>query len=206
MGMKFCTSFSRTRASCPFINQGGRYFRHRSFYLIRVLSIQFFIPPHIFNSGSSVINLRFVCATYRSLYLFSSQSYMTLSDQLFLQSQETSPSSLVLLKSYLLQSYKTLIFANAVLTTLVLSVGIHKGLNVTHLIHLVSTNKRFHEMINSGLVVQINAIQFHAQTKMAALCLTSFSLYRLARILDLGYINLLATLGSIGVKVVVLIQ
>ena len=158
---------------------------------------------------SSVINLRFVCATYRSLYLLSSESYVTLCDVLFLLTQNTCPSSLVFLGSYLLQCYKTLIFANGLVCTLVVSVAIHKGLNVTHLIHLVwSSDKRFHLLINSGLVVQINAIPtFDAhKTKMAALCLTSFSLYSLARILDLGYINLVATLGSIGVVVVVLIQ
>lgn len=157
---------------------------------------------------SSSINLRFVCATYRSLYLLSSQSYVTLCDVLFLVTQNTCPSILHAASSYLLQCYKTLIFANALVCTLVVSVAIHKGLNVTHLIHLVcSSHKRFHLKINSGLVVQINAILFHGQkTKMAALCVTSFSLYRLARILDYGYINLVARLGSIGVKVVVLIQ
>ena len=160
---------------------------------------------------SSVINLRFVCATYRSLYLLSSESYVTLCDVLFLLTQNTCASSLVFQKSYLLQCYKTLIFANGLVCTLVLGGGIHKGLNVTHLIHLVwsSHKNRFHLFITlRGLVVQINAIpRFNAhKTKMAALCLTSFSLYRLARILDVGYINLVATLGSIGVKVVVLIQ
>ena len=155
----------------------------------------------------TIINLIFVCASYSSLYLLSSQSYVTLCDLLFLVSQNTCPSSLVFLKSYGFQCYKTLIFANALLCTLLVSVGIHKGFNVTYIIHLVCTNKRFHLFMNSGLVVQINAIPIlDAQTKMAALCLSSFSLYRLARILDLGYIHLLATLGSIGVKVVVLIQ
>ena len=180
--------------------------KHRSFYFQGVLEIQLgLIPPQIF-IGWAVINLRFVCASYRSLYLLSSQSYLSLADLLFVLSHNSCPSSLVFQKSYLLQSYKTLIFANALVCTLVVSLAIHKGLNLTHLIHLVCSNKRFHLLINSGLVVQINAILFIAQTKMAALCVSCFSLYSLARILDLGYINLVATLGSIGVKVVVLIQ
>jgi hypothetical protein len=155
----------------------------------------------------AAVNLIFVCASYGSLYLLSSQSYVTLCGLLFLVSQSACPSSLALLKSYGFQCYKTLIFANASLCALLVSVAIHKGFNVTYIIHLVCTNKRFHLSTNSGLVVQINAMPASdAQTKMAALCLSSFSLYRLARILDLGYIHLLATLGSIGVKVLVLIQ
>ena len=154
--------------------------------------------------GCSVLKLTAVCATYGSLYLLSSQSYVSLSDLLFVVSHNTCACSLVFQKSYLLQCYKTLIFANGLLCSMVVSVGLHKGLNVTHLINKVCTLKRFHLLIKRGLVVQINAILFQAQTKMAALCLSSFSLFRLARILDLGYINLVATLGSIGVFVLVL--
>jgi len=167
-----------------------------------------FLPSSAASSvAPTIVNLVFVCASYGSLYLLSSQSYVTLCGLLFLVSQSACPSSLALLKSYGFQCYKTLIFANASLCALLVSVAIHKGFNVTYIIHLVCTNKRFHLSTNSGLVVQINAMPASdAQTKMAALCLSSFSLYRLARILDLGYIHLLAALGSIGIKVVVLVQ
>jgi hypothetical protein len=161
--------------------------------------------------SSSVINLGFVCAAYGSLYLLSSESYVTLCGVLFLLAQSACASSLVLQKSYLLQCYKTLIFANASVCALVLSVAIHKGLNVTYLIYLVWSGhkNRFHLSTTlRGLVVQINAIPRSnaRKTKMTALCLASFSLYRLARILDVGCTSLVAALGSIGIKVVVLVQ
>ena len=150
------------------------------------------------------MNLTFSCATYRSLYLLSSESDLTLLYVLFQLSDKTSPSSQLLPKSYLFECLHPPIFANAFLISKVVSVVVQEGLNVTAVIDLFSTNKRFDQPMNS-LLLQINPALLY-QTKHHALCLTSLGCYRLAIILDLANINLLATLGSIGLKVVVLYQ
>ena len=155
------------------------------------------------------MNLTFSCATYRSLYLLSSESDLTLLYVLFQLSHKTSPSSQLLPKSYLFECLHPPIFANAFLISKVVSVVYQEGLNVTAVVtavigSLFSTNKRLDQPMNS-LLLQINPT-LNYQTKHHALCLTSFTLYRLAIILDLANINLLATLGSIGVKVVVINQ
>ena len=150
------------------------------------------------------MNLTFSCATYRSLYLLSSQSDLTLLYVLFQLSDKTSPSSQLLPKSYLFECLHPPIFANAFLISKVVSVVVQEGLNVTAVIDLFSTNKRFDQPMNS-LLLQINPALLY-QTKHHALCLTSLGCYRLAIILDLANINLVATLGSIGVKVVVIYQ
>ena len=219
LGMKLCTCFQRTRASYP------RFlvctFTERSFYLDST-----FITGLILNQLTTPIKLhilgrvtRFVCATYSTLYLKSSQSYVTLCDLLFIlvflqlavglvkterikkmehrwfYNSQATPFGKV---NYLLQSYKIFIFANALLCTLLCTVSIHQGLNVTYLIHLIQVRNILSE---SGFLVQINAI--HAKkTKISASCLTSLSLYRLARILDLAYITFKSSSGSIGLKVV----
>ena len=150
------------------------------------------------------MNLTFSCATYRSLYLLSSQSDLTLLYVLFQLSDKTSPSSQLLPKSYLFECLHPPIFANAFLISKVVSVVVQEGLNVTAVIDLFSTNKRFDKPMNS-LLLQINPALLY-QTKHHALCLTSLGCYRLAIILDLANINLLPTLGSIGVKVCVVMQ
>ncbi len=147
------------------------------------------------------MNLTFSCATYRSLYLLSSESDLTLLYVLFQLSDKTSPSSHLLPKSYLFECLHPPIFANAHLISKVVSVVVQQGLNVTAVIDLFSTNKMLFSNINPTLM---SALLY--QTKHHALCLTSLGCYRLAIILDLANINLLATLGSIGVKVVVLYQ
>jgi hypothetical protein len=131
------------------------------------------------------MNLTFSCATYRSLYLLSSESDLTLLYVLFQLSDKTSPSSQLLPKSYLFECLHPPIFANAFLISKVVSVVYQEGLNVTAVIDLFSTNKRFDQPMNSLLL----------QIKNSFVC-----------VLDLANINLLATLGSIGVKVVVLYQ
>ena len=152
----------------------------------------------------SYMNLTFSCATYRSLYLLSSESSLTLLYVLFQLSDKTSPSSQLLPKSYLFECLHPPIFANAFLISKVVSVVVQEGLNVTAVIDLFSTNKRFDQPMNS-LLLQINPALLY-QTKHHALCLTSLGCYRLAIILDLANINLLPTLGSIGVKVCVVMQ
>ena len=157
---------------------------------------------------SSYMNLTFSCATYRSLYLLSSESHLTLLYVLFQLTHKTSPSSQLLPKSYLFECLHPPIFANAFLISKVVSVVYQEGLNVIAVIDLFSTNKRLDQPINS-LLLQINPTLMSAllyQTKHHALCLTSFTFYRLSIILDLANTNLLSTLGSIGVKVVVIYQ
>ena len=149
------------------------------------------------------LNLTFSCATYRSLYLLSSESSLTFCGSLFQLHYTTSPSSHLLPSPYLFECLHPPIFANAFLISKVVSVVYPSGLNVTAVIDLFSTNKRFDQPMNS-LLLQINPNSFFS-VKHHALCLTSFSTNRLAIILDLASINLLATLGSIGVLVVVLI-
>lgn len=184
---------------------------HRCFYL--TVLFRRLINKFDLQVRWSVINLTFVCATYGSLYLLSSQSYVTLCGVLFQLATSTCPSSQVNTKSYVLQCYKTLIFADASLCVLVLSVAIDLGLNVRHLIsHLVCHNKRFHPCI-SGLVVQVSAIPSDAKRGKRAKPIlgfcntfnsrTSFSFYYKSRILDYGCTQILAQLGSIGLKVVI---
>lgn len=154
------------------------------------------------------MNLTFSCPTYRSLYLLSSESDLTLLYVLFHLSHKTCPSSQLLRRSYLFECLHPGIFGNAFLISKVVSVVVQQGLNVTGVIDLFSTNKRFDQPMKS-LLLWINLELMSAllyKTKHHALCLTSLGCYRLAIILDLANINLVATLGSIGVKVVVLYQ
>ena len=158
------------------------------------------------------VNTIFVCATYSSIYLLSSQYYVTLCEVLFLQVFFSCSNSLLSMHRYcdfVLQSYKINVFTNALLCTLLLSVSIHQGLNVTYLMNLIqvrcnsSTNKQ-NQLINnalSGFVVQINAIHAN-KTKISASCLTSYRFVRLAIIWDVAYITLKSIIGSIGIKVV----
>lgn len=153
--------------------------------------------------GTSTYNLAFVCATYRSLYLLSCVAFVTLCDVLFFTSALWKASSLVRRgKSYVLQLKKTLIFANAVNCTELILLVLHQGLNVRWLIHLVNDIYRNGSRLE-GLVVKINAILNSSFAIHYLLCLRSFTLYRLPRICHYRYMNLVSTLGSIGVACVV---
>ena len=147
------------------------------------------------------INLRFVSPTYRSLAIVSCLAVLTLCDLLF--SLHTCPDSVIHSKSYLLQSYKTLIFANAANCTRVILLGIASGLNLTYLVHSVRLLLRVRLSV-AGLVVKINAILFSGNNNVHyLLCLRCHILYSAARQEDRTLINLVATLGSIGVGVLV---
>ena len=160
-----------------------------------------------------VFNLRyaltFLCASYRSLYLLSSLKAVRLCDVLFLVTAKIIPTCVQLEKSYLLQCYKTHIFRNAYIFSSLLATRIMQGLNVTHLLSvLVCKIEKTQDIcvINSagnvGLGLIFNGrIKGHMKTrfvpKIKALCVSSFS----NRILDIGYISSVTSLGLVGVKV-----
>ena len=154
------------------------------------------------------VNLTFLCATYRSLYLSSSLSLVRLCDLLFVLIAKIIPTCVQLEKSYLLQSYNTHIFCNAYIFSSKFQERIMEGLNVTHLIHLVSSKMRLLLIsfdIESapdavGLILG-GRIKGHIRNrwvaKMNALCVSSFT----NRILDIGYKTSVSSLGLVGVKV-----
>ena len=154
------------------------------------------------------VNLTFLCATYRSLYLSSSLSLVRLSDLLFVLRAKIIPTCVQLEKSYLLQSYNTHIFCNAYIFSSKFQERIMEGLNVTHLIHLVSSKMRLllisfdieSAPVAVGLILG-GRIKGHIRNrwvaKMNALCVSSFT----NRILDIGYKTSVSSLGLVGVKV-----
>ena len=152
------------------------------------------------------VNLTFLCATYRSLYLSSSLSFVRLCDLLFVLRAKIIPTCVQLEKSYLLQSYNTHIFCNAYIFSSKFQERIMEGLNVTHLIHLVSSKIRLLLISFSsapdalGLILG-GRIKGHIRNrwvaKMNALCVSSFT----NRILDIGYKTSVSSLGLVGVKV-----
>mmetsp|Transcript_63247 Transcript_63247/g.175996 ORF Transcript_63247/g.175996 Transcript_63247/m.175996 type:complete len:218 (-) Transcript_63247:11-664(-) len=213
--MGLCTCFWRTKSSYP---DNYRLFNtrflvrsqscERSFYLGGVFLMHRLVWSNITYRTVSAI---FVCATYGSIYLLSSQCYVTLCGVLFLQAFSSCSSSLLSAHrhcDFVLQSYKINIFASALLCASLLSVSIHQGLNVTYLLNLIqvrcnsSINKRSQLVSNalSGFVVQISAIHAN-KAKISALCLASYRLVRLAIIWDIACITLKSAIGSIGIKV-----
>ena len=157
-----------------------------------------------------VFNLRyaltFLCASYRSLYLLSSLKAVRLCDVLFLVTAKIIPTCVQLEKSYLLQCYKTHIFRNAYIFSSLLATRIMQGLNVTHLLSvLVCKIEKTQDIcviniVGLGLIFN-GRIKGHMKTrfvpKIKALCVSSFS----NRILDIGYISSVTSLGLLGVKV-----
>ena len=165
-----------------------------------------------------VFNLRyaltFLCASYRSLYLLSSLSLVRLCDVLFLVTAKIIPTCVQLEKSYLLQCYKTHILRNAYIFSSLLATRIMQGLNVTHLSVLVCSKifiktqdinsaalfSALKGIVGLGLIFN-GRIKGHMKTrfvpKIKALCVSSFS----NRILDIGYISSVSSLGLVGVKV-----
>ena len=148
------------------------------------------------------VNLTFLCATYRSLYLSSSLSLVRLCDLLFVLRAKIIPTCVQLEKSYLLQCYKTHIFRNAYIFSSLLATRIMQGLNVTHLLSVLvcKNSAAFCVIVGLGLIFN-GRIKGHMKTrfvpKIKALCVSSFS----NRILDIGYISSVTSLGLVGVKV-----
>ena len=152
------------------------------------------------------INLRFLCATYGSLYLLSSLSLVRLCGLLFLSASKIIPICEGVEKSYLLQCYKVRYFQNAYIFASELAGGLMQGLNVTYLIHLVCSKMRFlaasDRRAPSGVALILKGRikgsgGARAIAGLNALSIASFS----SRILDVGYVSSLSTLGLIGVKV-----
>jgi hypothetical protein len=94
------------------VRLGGILDKMRCFYIRLVLQMEFTHKLDLF-IHCYMINLRFVSPTYRSLALISCLAVLTLCYLLFLLTFKACPSCVIHDRSYLLQSYKTLIFANA---------------------------------------------------------------------------------------------
>ena len=110
---------------------------------------------------------------------------------------------MLLVKSYLLQCYKTHIWQNAYIFASKLATSIHQGLNVTHLSVLVCCNilHQYQAPFGIGLIYngRIKGGHLSQRFVMNALCVSSFW----NRILDIGYITSLTSLGSVAVKVLI---
>ena len=153
--------------------------------------------------------LRFLCASYRSLYLTSTLSFLRLCDLLFLLKPKILPYCVHLAISYLLQSYLLHIFQNAYIFSSKFPIRVLEGLNVTHLIHLVS--RKIKTVLTScGIesrpdalgVILGGRIKGHIRNRkvreMIALMLGS---HKTNRILDIGYKTSHSSLGLVGLKV-----
>ena len=102
-------------------------------------------------------------------------------------------------KSYLLQCYKTHIWANAYIFASKLATRIVQGLNVTHLSVLVLC-KIFNLYIAPlGIGLIFNG-RIKVSQRFVTLCVSSLS----NRILDLGYISSVSSFGLVGVKVAII--
>lgn len=155
------------------------------------------------------VHLTFIFASYRSFYQFSSLALVRFSNVLFLVKGWIIQTSVLLVKSYLLQCYKTHIWQNAYIFASKLATSIHQGLNVTHLSVLVCCNILH---LSEAVIYNMNIIPFgigliyngrikggHFSQRfvMNALCVSSFC----NRILDIGYQTSLTSLGCVAVKV-----
>jgi hypothetical protein len=154
------------------------------------------------------INLRFLCASYRSLYQLSSLSLVRLCDVLFLVTAKIIPTSSR--KSYLLQSYCTHHFQNPYIFASYIALRIMQGLNLTHLVFIVCSKMRLVisykiefafapngiGLILAGRMKSIVHMKTRFVPKMNALSLSSFN----NTILDIGIISSLSSLGLLGVS------
>ena len=145
------------------------------------------------------VHFTFILASYRSFYQFSSLALVRFSNVLFLVKGWIIQTSVLLVKSYLLQCYKTHIWQNAYIFASKLATSIHQGLNVTHLSVLVLSNILHHFSIpfGIGLIYNGRIKDFSQRFVMNALCVSSFC----NRILDIGYQTSLTSLGCVAVKV-----
>lgn len=167
------------------------------------------LTPEVECHGNGVI-IRFLCASYRSLYLLSSLSLVRLCDVLFLVTSKIIPTSFH--KSYLLQSYCTHHFQNPYIFSSKLAGLIIQGLNLTHLVLICSSKMRLvisfdiecaiecapYLMNGIGLIFggAIKTLKTRFLPKMNALSLSSFT----NTILDIGIISSVSSLGLVGVK------
>ena len=168
----------------------------------------------IFSCGALLIDgayglmLTFLCARTRSLYLYSSWFLVHNFGVLFLLTASQMLASIQLEKSYFLQSYKTDIFQNAYIFSSKLAGTILRGLNVTHLIHLMLSKIINSDSLKCGPIgvstslILAGRIKGHMKTRFVpklTIFPTCFSVCN--RILDLGYISSGCCLGCFGVKV-----
>ena len=142
LGMKLCTCFQRNSAKIPFHT---RFHSVRSFSLTGVLYywlIYFLgLKPKV-SYHSNGINSLFLCASYRSLYLLSSLSFVRFCDVLFIVTANIIPTSSSNTSSMHLQCYCTHHFQNTYIFSSKLARRIISGFNLTHLILILLNNQQ----------------------------------------------------------------
>jgi len=101
-------------------------------------------------------------------------------------------------KSYLLQCYKTHIWANAYIFASELATWVVQGLNVTYLSALVLSkiSNLYIAPLGIGLIF---TGRVKASQRFVTLCVGSLS----SRILDFGYVSSVSSFGLVGVKVAI---
>lgn len=155
-----------------------------------------------------VCHLRFLCPRYRSLYLTSTLSFLSLCDLLFLLKGKYLPYCVGLEVSYLLQSYLAHRYQNPYIFSSKFQEGVGEGLNLTHLIDLVCRKMRlllismaYEDAPNAVALILGGRIKGDIRNRyvreIIALCVTSLSY----RILDIGYKTSHSSLGLLGLKV-----
>jgi len=155
--------------------------------------------------NSNLISSSFLCASYGSLYLLSSQCCLKLCSLLFLLSKVSLSIPLGLVQSGIVRFLKSPIFVDASLVAHILSLSISFGLNLTHCISKLrshnSSSNRFDMNSSTTSCIQISS----STSALSWLTKHSNSLLFSQAILDYGCLNSTAALGSIGIKVLVLI-
>ncbi len=125
-----------------------------------------------------ILNLRFVNASYTSLYLLSSIKMLSLCHLVFLVTPKILPTCVVPGKSYLMESYKTHIFQNAYIFSSKIVRILRQGLNLTHLIHFVSNNNHLQRKPNGIGLILAARMKGHMKTRFVAnlhaLCVSCF--------------------------------
>lgn len=210
--MRLCKCFSQRRGCSWFLGCDERFSSPlitygRCFYLTLVHKMGHPFKLDLF-VRSSTINLRFVSSTYGSLAIISCMAILTLCGLLFLFAHYAAPCSIIQSKSYLLQSYKTFVFANASNWANVILLGIASGLNVTYLLHNLRSARTVFLKSNiaiGGMLVAINPILFSGNSNVHyMLCLGYHTLYGAARRHDSAIVTLVSALGTIGIRVLIL--
>jgi hypothetical protein len=135
---------------------------------------------------------------------------LTLTTTLFHFALTTSTTSIALSPTYLFECLHSPLFANASLLAKLVSVAISSGLNTTaltlviSLLNLFSTNSSLIYPTTAVLIRLSPALQSTAIAQHHTICLSSIALYNLSAILDMAFTSLTLSLGSLGIKVVIL--
>lgn len=199
MGIGLCTSFWRNSPSVSILRRFSPRLRG-SFYFTREfrnLSWSLMLS-YRFQVSLNLTRIALICTSYKSLYLLSSLSLVSLCGLLFIVARSVVGARLTE-KSYLLQSYTIDIFQNAYIFSSELAYGIMQGLNFTYMKTLVCCQMRSFIKIGGIALTLTGRIKGINKTriKVNALCVGEFT----NRILDYGCVSTVSSLGSIGIKV-----